>query len=41
MGIHGDIDILHFLRNGMKYREQQGFITKYYGIFFFLFFSDL
>ena len=38
---HGDIDILHFLRNGMKYGKQQSFITKHYSIFFFLFYGNL
>ena len=38
---HGDIDVFHFLRNGMKHGEKQSFITKHYGIFFFLFYGNL
>ncbi len=36
---HSDIDVLHFLRNGVEYRKQQCFVTEYYCIFFFFTFT--
>ena len=32
---HRDVDVLHFLRDGVEYGKQQGFVAEDYGVLFF------